>query len=113
MRYITIPESVVLQASDKHGNNIPVDYSFANLLAEIVWCHEIWHDGSIDNADMFPVLYKKFLGKKPGEVVELTDAEYEKFAPIATKRGEKLNPAIAFEMNTLMRCVITAKREIG
>jgi hypothetical protein len=113
MRYITIPESVVLQATDKNGNPVTVNYSFANLLAEIVWPHEAWHDGSIDNADMFPVLYKKFLGKQTGEIVELTDAEYEKFAPIATKRGEKLNPAVAFEMNTLMRCIITAKREIS
>jgi hypothetical protein len=53
-------------------------------------------------------VHEKIDGVAPGTIVELTDEEYEVYAPIATQRGKPLAPHIATELMQLVRPVLTA-----
>jgi hypothetical protein len=102
MRYITIPkpETVIQNGNAKL-------YYFATLLVQIVWVHEAWRTDATKHAMMF-TLVEKFDGAEPGDVVALTDKEYEVFEPIATMQGQKLNHEAAVPLNKLMGAVIQA-----
>lgn len=117
MRYFIVPEPVTIEAlSEKGGPRDPDDpeagpalvYTFAQFHREHVWPSEVWRSGSGDNADHFDSIYSKISKAKPGDVIELTDPEYEVYAPIATMRGAKLNPQVAVEFNQLMRPILRA-----
>ncbi len=96
MRYITIPEPVPLPAA-------PDGYTFDDLLEEQVWTHTFWRDApGRDRSDMLFALAEKFKGTKAGDVVELTDAEYETLLPIACMRGIKLAPQVALPLQRMM-----------
>jgi hypothetical protein len=109
MKYIKVPQAVMLPQIDlRTKETIVREYRFSDMLEQIVWPHEIWRNGSRDSAEMLIALHAKFHGAEAGDVVELSEQEYEAFAPIVTLKGEKLNPSIAMEMMTLMNSVICA-----
>lgn len=101
MRYVTIPAPVALPVA-------PV-YSFADLLAEQVWCHPYWRDaGGRDRSDMLFALVDKFDGASAGSVVALTDAEYETLLPLACMRGTKLAPQVALPLQRMLAPLFAA-----
>ena len=106
MRYIEIPPAeMVTNPAGTHEA-----FTFAKFLEQVVFGHEVWRsdaDGT-DKHDMLCVLIDKFAGMVPGDVVVLTDAEYEAFRPIATMKGQKLAVGMAGPLNKLMRTTITA-----
>lgn len=109
MRYITIPAAVTLMAT-RPGSAVPeeVAFSFADLLKQHVWPHEMWRTGSAENSEAFWRLVEAFRDKQPGEVGAVTDADYELFAPLATLRDQKLQVGMAVEVSRLMKPIISA-----
>jgi len=109
MRYIQIPKSETVVQAD----GTTKAFTFDQFLAQVVWVHECWRSDSEGTGmhDTFCSLTEKFAGALAGEWVELTDAEYEKFRPIATMRGEKMAPGMAIPLNAIMRPVIAAPKE--
>lgn len=105
MRYITIPETVTIRQGGKS-----VQYPFTMLLETIVYTHEVWRSDPLMQKHFFSIV-KKFDGAEPGDVVALTDKEFEAFEPIATMQGEKLGTAAAVPLNQLMAAVLQSSNE--
>lgn len=109
MRYITIPHGVQVVAEDGTEQLL----TFAKFLETTVWCAAFWRqelDGD-KYAKMFFEVKGKFDGALPGEIVELSNAEYEAFRPLATMRGEKVNPTLAGALMKLMMPVFQSPNE--
>jgi len=110
MRYIIIPDSInvsVTITNDGKQENRVVPYGLNDLNAQEVWTNEMWHQ-DLSSIEAFERIYLKFKGKKPGQVVPLEDADYERYMPLATMRGVKIRPDLAYEMHMLMKAVHAA-----
>ena len=109
MRYLIIPEPVEIVAVQRDGRALI--YSNRDFHQEYVWPAPEWRDGTRDAAERFAACYSKIHAAKPGDVVGLTDEEYETYSPIATMRGKPIPPPLAVEFNQLMRPILLATKE--
>jgi hypothetical protein len=84
MRYLSIPKDVKI--TQPSGQEFSI--SFAEFLRQIVW-----DEFRKKDFDLFDSAAEKFVGAKPGAVVELTDAEHEKMDQIvgAAQLGDPLS----------------------
>jgi hypothetical protein len=111
MRHIQIPDPVVLlMVVDEKGN--PVLYDLKRLNMANVWNSSKWRDEN--KIEMCMRIADKFEATKyvPGTWVSLTDEEYEAYAPLATLKGEKLNPEMALDVMKVMKPIISAPHEL-
>jgi len=104
MRYITTPEPVII-------NNKP--FTFSDYLAETVWVEPYWREDKSGSAriEMLITLSKKFTKAGVGSAVELTDAEYEAFRPLAMMQGKQMNPAHSIVLSDFLLAVASASSE--
>ena len=111
MRHIQIPEPVTL-VTVFDANGVNVIYTMELLNRQNVWNSPRWRDEN--KLDMCFRIADKFKGTKytPGSWVSLTDEEYEAYAPLATLKGEKLNPEMALELMQVMRPIVSAPHEL-
>jgi hypothetical protein len=112
MRHIQIPDPVVLlMVVDEKGN--PVLYDLKRLNMANVWNSSKWRDEN--KIEMCMRIADKFEATKyvPGTWVSLTDEEYEAYAPLATLKGEKLNPEMALDVMKVMKPIISAPHELS
>jgi len=108
MRYIRIPQPVRLEGLKGNDGNLlaPFIYSFGEFLLEHCWTKKEWRAAGW--TEVMLRLVDKFAGRLPGDVVALTDEDFEKFAPIAAMRGVDLNPLLAIPFSRLILAVNTA-----
>lgn len=105
MRYITIPVDQTIMS-----NGEPARVSFASLCLDNVWGDPRWRESG-DSARLFSSLHRKLATCKAGDVVELTDQEFEAFEPIITGRGKNLPGHVAAPMMALISAVFEASTE--
>ncbi len=106
MKYIVIPENVVLSRIID-GKAEKMELTFADYLGQNVFNQEVWRS----NADYFMIgksLRTKFKNIKPGDVVEVSDREHEKFEPLVCLRGKEINGEFKDQLMDLMEPVIMA-----
>jgi hypothetical protein len=105
-RFVTIPKPVPVPPRFSVGGSAP-DFTFQDWFDRIVWNHEHWREGK-EQSEMYEMLYEKFDGAEPGDVIELSDDQYDKLLPIATVKGEKILPGLSHVMNQLMKSLFFA-----
>ncbi len=120
MRYIKIPGpvsiTVVVQTKDGKTEQKTVDYTLDNWLAQEVWPHVYWRTDEATWAAYIRI-HAAFCGDqgkhpvKSGVVVSLEDDDYERFKPLATKRGERLPDGITHELMQLLHPVMFASKD--
>lgn len=103
MKYVTIPPPEVIG-----GKPLPL----SQLMDEQVWPNPYWRgaDG-VDRSNMLFEVSAKFAGKDEGDVVELTDKEFEALLPLVSMRGQQLAPAMALPLQRLMRSFFDASTD--
>ena len=106
-RYITIPKPVPIPPRFAAGSGAAAEFGFHDWFDRSVWNHEYWREGK-DQMELFEILYEKFDGAEPGDVIELSDDQYDKLLPIATVKGEKILPGLSYVMNRLMKSLYFA-----
>ena len=107
MKYIKIPNPVVVSPPGAKA----VVYDFNKFLLEIVWSHRWWRSAAegADRHNMLFSLIEKFEKCEPDQWIELSDAEYEAFRPIATMQSAESLPAhLSYPLNMLMRPIFQA-----
>ncbi len=108
MRYITIGKAVLVPGTRKSPDGREEAGLFPfNLLGwnqQEVWPNSFWRD-SEENSLAFYRIYEAFEGAKEGSVVALENSDYEKYLPVATRKGQ---PGIGPEIMQLLRPVIMA-----
>ena len=111
MRHIQIPEPIEL-ANVVDENKNPVKYGLENLNKQNVWTSSKWRDE--DKIDMCIRISDKFKESKykPGAWVSLTDPEFEAYEPLATLKGERINPEMALEVLQIMKPIKSAPHEL-
>lgn len=103
MRTFQIPENQVLE----NAVGKPT-YSYRDFLDEYVWPHPALRADEA-SAITAEILEDKLDRPKPGDTIELTDAEFEFFAPLATLRDRTLNKDFVRVLNRMIRPVLRAK----
>lgn len=108
MRYITFPEPLPIPGSkDPKDESKPKLFGLSELLTEC-WAAPQWRDSDSAN-EAFVRVYDAFENKKPGDVVELENKDYEIFAPIVTMKGKPIpNQLIAPLFNKISIAVLAA-----
>ena len=104
MRYITIPEPIVV-------NSRP--YDFGQFLKESVWSDPWWRaeKSGTTRIEQMMVLSAKLDDPPVGSVVSLTDAEYEAFHPLAMMQGKQITPANSITLFGFFKAVASAGTE--
>lgn len=107
MKYVTIPEPQTLV--NREGEAVET-LDYLTFLRAHVFNAPVWRE-STDKNDLLVDLFDKFRNIEAGDIVEMEDAAFEIFKPLATLEGEKLNPQNAEAMNALARAALTAKKK--
>lgn len=93
MRYITIPEPEVLEGvtlPGEDGTPTPVSYALHSLNREFIWTDPAWL-ATGDACEAHARCREAFAAApEPGNVVALSDADYDLYRPIALRAGESI-----------------------
>jgi len=112
MRYIVIPPKQVLDAVINKQTKQPISYGLHDFLQEYCWGQPGWRDGGEASMKACDRIFVAFNNKQnEGDVVALTDEDYEVFKPIATLKGKPIPPAFAIQFNRLMLPIVSASTE--
>ena len=107
-RWIQIPEDVRMMRRD--GSDSGVDQRFAAWMAD-----EVATDPklgvSFDLLQVGKSIREKFLGKKAGDLVELTDQEWDVACQVARSPSEPYNPAGAYQTWVFFEALFGASTE--
>jgi hypothetical protein len=107
MRYVTIPEPLMLECfADPKTGKPPLRYGFDAFLREYIWTWSGWRE-TADTLDLALQLHSE-LAREPGDVVELTDEEHEKLSIAA--RAPNYAPTVAGEFLIYLKAIIGAAR---
>lgn len=113
MRYITVPKKqklVGIVVEKETGK--PVEYGLEELNRERVWGSPKWREKvGPEGLKAMRRVFEAFEGKKPGDVVELENEDYELYEPIVSARGEQIQGVLAPYFAVLMLSVQTAERK--
>lgn len=108
MRYVTIPETIVLRNAIEVATGKHPTQDFVGFVQHVLGDNE-----SVTADDQSLLLFveaaRRFEGKKVGAVVPLTDAEHELLARLA--RTYKYQPAVRLDMFQFVAHLIEAPRE--
>lgn len=102
MRYMIVPEPLDVQTPTG-----PKRYSADVHMREHVQCDPSWRE-SAERLDALERLNEKIVGRVPGDVIELTDAEHELLLPVWTAKGMQVSPAAAPAFNRLAKALLGA-----
>jgi len=112
MRYIVIPAKQVLDTVVNKETKQPISYGIHDMLQGNCWGQPEWRDGGETSLNACERIFTAFNEKKnEGDVVALTDEDYEIFKPIATMKGKVIQPEFSMQFNRLMMPIIAASTE--
>lgn len=112
MKYVKIPEPVIIQGMINSVTNEQATMSLHNYLVSYIYGMPVWRSSK----EMYNILIKMQdeFGKagEPGKWAGFSNDEWDKIFPVLTMRGEKIDqPHLAVSINKIIGCFFDATEE--